>query len=349
MGAAFGGIAVALAEARPTSAEGANAPPFTTVALADVGVLAPLALAIGAGVALAALFMSPRVAVGPVEIAETLRSEPVLARSRTAALALLSGCVATAWLIVSANTARAALATGSPLPSGTALAVTSLASLAGLSAVGLALLPPVRQVLASAASRWPRAIDPLTTGGLALVLGVVLVTAGVVSGDPGGDGAGPLAVFGVLRRNELDLRPVLDTAAIAACAWLAPLTLGRRPARPLATILAIAVVVSPLALTVREARALEEDPRPALSIQREAPLGRIALALLRAATDRDHDGASTVRRRSSGEGIATTKIRRSRPSRWTSRATGSTRTARAPTCLCRPRPPRPPPRRAPPR
>ena len=292
VGAAFGGIVVALAEARSTAADGLNAPSFSAVALAGVGVLTPLVLLIGAGVALAALFLSPRGAVGPVELAQTLRAEPVLARSRTAALALLAGGVATAWLVVSANTARGALATGEPTPSGTALAVTSLGWLVGLAAVGLALLPPVRRGLAAAASRWPRAIDPMTTGGVALAVGTAVIVVGAACGDTGGEGSGPLAVFGVLRRNELDLRPVVDVAAIAACAWLAPLALGRRPIRPVLLAVSLVVVGAPLLVTVREATALEVDPRPALSIQRQAPLGRIGLALVRKATDRDHDGAS---------------------------------------------------------
>jgi choline-sulfatase len=48
----------------------------------------------------------------------------------------------------------------------------------------------------------------------------------------------------------------------------------------------------PLLVTAHEASALEADPRAALAIQRHAPLGRVALALVRKATDRDHDGAS---------------------------------------------------------
>ena len=38
--------------------------------------------------------------------------------------------------------------------------------------------------------------------------------------------------------------------------------------------------------------ALERDPAPALAVEGHAPLGRIALALARKVTDRDHDGAS---------------------------------------------------------
>ncbi len=292
-GAAIGATAVALVEARPTAAD-AHAPGFGTLALADLGVLAPLAMVIGAGVAGLALFLSPATAVGPVELAATLRAEPVLARSRTAAMALLGFGVTTAWLVVTAEVARRVLAEGSPTRAGVVLALTSTAWLVALAATGLSAMPAVRRGLASAASRWPRAIDPVTTGGLGLGLGLGLVALGVVWGDTGGEGTGPLAIFGVLKRNELDLRPALDVAIIAACAWIAPLALGGRPARPLAVAVALAAVALPLLVTVHEAGALEREPRIAVALQRQAPLGGIALSLDRKLTDRDHDGASPL-------------------------------------------------------
>ncbi|HEY3822822.1 MAG TPA: sulfatase-like hydrolase/transferase [Polyangiaceae bacterium] len=296
-GAAIGATAVALVEARPSAASAADAhgPGFGTLALADLGVLAPLAMGIGLGVAALALFLSPEAAVGPVELAATLRAEPVLARSRTAAMALLGFGVATAWLVVTAQIGRGVLAEGSPTKAGWVLGLTSTAWLVAFLAAGLSALPAVRRGLAAAASRWPRAIDPVTTGGLGLAMALGVVALGVVSGDTGGDGGvGPLGIFGVLKRNELDLRPALDVAVIAACAWVTPLALGGRPARRLAVLVALAAVVAPLVLTAREAVALEREPRIAVALQRQAPLGGIALALDRKLIDRDHDGASPL-------------------------------------------------------
>jgi choline-sulfatase len=164
--------------------------------------------------------------------------------------------------------------------------------LVALCAGALALLPPVRRGLASAATRWPRAIDPAVTGGAALGACLAVVALGVHLGDSGGDGAAVVGVLGVLKRGELDLRPVVDVAAIAACAWLAPLALTGRPARPLALLVALAGVIGPACVTVREARALERRPGVARAVERYAPLGRIGLAIARRVTDRDHDGAS---------------------------------------------------------
>jgi choline-sulfatase len=292
MGAAVGAAGVALVEARSTEATGAHGPGFGAIALADLGVLAPMALLVGAAVGLAALFLTPGAAMGPVEIAATLRAEPVLARSRAAAMALLGFGVATAWLVVTAQVARGALAGGSPAMAGSGLALRSVAWLLVWVAAGLSVLPSVRRGLAAVAPRWPRALDPVTTGAIGLAVALGVVALGIGSGDAGGEGKGMLAIFGVLRRNELDLRPALELATIAACAWIAPLALGGRAPRGGAVAAAMAVVVAPLLVTLREAWALERDPRVAVAVQRQAPLGRVGLALLRGLTDRDHDGAS---------------------------------------------------------
>jgi arylsulfatase A-like enzyme len=293
MGAAFGALAVALVEARQAVAgAGSHAPSFGDVTLAEVGVLAPVAMLVGGAVAVVSLFLEPGRPMAPSERIAMARAQSVLLRSRTAALALLSCLAATGWLVVTAHAARNVLSSGAPLAAGGALAATSLAWLLAFGALTLALLPAVRRTLAAGASRWPAAVDPATTGALGLVLSIAVVAVGAFSGDTGGEGAGPLAVFGVLRRGELDLRPVVDLLAIAACAWVAPLALGGRPARLLPLLVALAMIGVPLMVTVREARALERDPSVARAVEREAPLGRVGLALARKATDRDRDGAS---------------------------------------------------------
>jgi arylsulfatase A-like enzyme len=293
-GAAFGALIVSLVEAQQAAraVAGGNAPALGALAAADIGVLGPLAAVVGLAVAAASLFLEPERQRAPTERLAALRAQPVLVRSRTAAIALLACLCASAWLLATAHSARMALRSGAPMAAGGALAVTSVGWLVALAAIGVALLPSVRGALASAASRWAPAIDPATTCAAGLVLGAGAVAIGVATGDTGGEGAGPLAIFGVLKRPELDLRPVVDLAAIAACAWIAPLSLGGKPARPVALLLALAIVAAPLALTVHEAVALEREPSIARALEREAPLGRIGLALERKATDRDHDGAS---------------------------------------------------------
>jgi arylsulfatase A-like enzyme len=293
MGSAFGAAVVAVTEGREAvAADGGHSADAAAVVLADLGVLAPLALVVGAAVGVVALFFEPERAISPAERVATARAEPVLTRSRTASLALLAGVLSAVWLVVTAQCARAALGHDAPMVSGGSLGVFTLGWLGALMGVALALLPWVRRGLAAAAARFPRALDPASTAAVGIVLGTALIAAGVLLGDTGGGGAGPLAVFGVLKRNELELRPVGDIASIAACAWLAPLALGGRPPRPLPLAIALAAIVLPLVVTVREARDLERAPAVVRAIEHSAPFGRIGLALARKATDRDHDGAS---------------------------------------------------------
>ncbi len=293
-GAVAGALVVALFETRTiANAEGsAGGLDTSSLLLGDLGVLVPLALAVSGAVSAALLFLEPGGAVSPADYLARLREQPILARSRSAALAPLASMAATVWLVAIAGIGRRELDHGAPWEAGGVLAVTSVVWLLGASAVGLALLPPLRRGLAAVASTWPRAVDPTFTGGIGIVIGALVVAAGVRMGDTGGQGPGPLAIFGVLARPELDLRPVAALAVIAAGAWLAPVVFrDRRSALPAAAALVLGVA-APAALTAREALALERDPAVARAIERHAPLGRVGLALDRKATDRDHDGAS---------------------------------------------------------
>jgi choline-sulfatase len=296
-GSSLGALFVALFEAWEAGREtsGSHAAGFVVLALADVGVLAPVAAGVGMAVGVVSTFLEPERPVAPAERIVALRAESELDRSGAAATALLAGGVAAAWLGTTARSAAGLVGGGSPAAAGAALAVTSLVSLGGFGALALALLPSVRRGLGSAASRFPSAIDPALAMGVGLLLTAAVVVLGVCTGDTGGRGSGPLSVFGVLKRPELDLRPIVELSIIAVCAWLAPLALpvprhGTRRWPPLS--IALAFVVAPLAVTVYEAQALERDLRVARAVEQYAPLGRIALAMVRKATDRDHDGAS---------------------------------------------------------
>jgi arylsulfatase A-like enzyme len=272
-------------------AGGVNGRALFDATSAEFGVVVPLALAIGSIVAGASLFLEPDEPLGPFERVSALRREPLLARSRTAALAPLVGIAATAWIVLTAHAARWSLSAGRPIASGVTLGVIATLSLVALGALVSACVPPIRRGLASVASRWPRAVDPATTGTVGLVVLVGVVSIGASLGDTGGEGPTPLAIFGVLRRRELDLRPLANGLLVALCAWAGLLRARGRAgfSRPLVALL---IVAGSIGLTVHEASALERDPGPARAIELYAPLGRIALALDRSLTDRDHDGAS---------------------------------------------------------
>jgi arylsulfatase A-like enzyme len=293
VGALVGAGLVAGAEARTAVATAGGHPPgLLALAVAEWGVLVPLALGVGAAVAAGSLFLEPERPLLPSERIALIRAESVLARSRIAALVPLTILAATVWVVAIAQAARSVLSRGAPMAAGAALAVGSIALLIGLGAVVLSLLASVRRSLASAASHWPRAIDPVTTGALALGVGGIVIVAGMGLGDTGGEGPTPLAILGVLKRHELDLRPLVDLVAIVACAWLAPIAGAARHPRPARAAMGALAVAGALAVTAWQGVALERDASVAQTIDSFAPLGRIALAIDRKATDRDGDGAS---------------------------------------------------------
>ncbi|MGD0675336.1 MAG: sulfatase [Polyangiaceae bacterium] len=291
MGAGVGALFVSMAESRRAWVD-AGERPFGAWRLifAELGVLGPVAMSVGLAVALLSLFLEPGRPSSPAEHLAAARTAPVLARSRMAALAPLAFLAVTAWLVATAQAARVLLARAAPMSAGLALAVTSLAMLLIAAGLALACLSPLRRWLASAVAWWPRAIDPVTTGVAGIILGIVVVATGVAFGDTGGQGPPPLSIFGVLKRPELDLRPVIDLLVIAACAWTAQVTLVRRRPRFAVFVLAPLGVACLSALTAHEAVSL--DPAAAQILESHAPLARIALGLDRKATDRDGDGAS---------------------------------------------------------
>ena len=111
-GAIFGAFVVSLAEAHSAllTLPAYRSPSFQSMVLAEMGVLAPVALLVGLGVVLASIFFEPDRPLAPSERIALARCEPVLARSRTAAFAPLACLVAAGWLVISAQMGRVALA-----------------------------------------------------------------------------------------------------------------------------------------------------------------------------------------------------------------------------------------------
>ncbi|CAN5352773.1 hypothetical protein BH09MYX1_BH09MYX1_10490 [soil metagenome] len=289
-GAIIGAILVAFVEGHGAADEGGVA--YGHLAMIDAALLAPLALAVGGGVFAFGLFPEPHGARAPTEHLAAWRRMDVLPRSRLAAAAPLATLATLGALTTIAALARHALADGAPRASGLLLGLGTLAILLGFIALTLALTGPLRRWLVIAAEKRPSFLDPTRTFALGLVLAGALFGLGCAKGDTGGDGFGPFAIFGVLRRGELDLRPVIDLAALALSAYLVPIAFAQRKGIPLRTLFAVLVVLAPLVVLVRSARAMDGEPKVTRAIEGHAPFGKLALGVLRRATDRDHDGAS---------------------------------------------------------
>ena len=288
-GAGVAAVIVALVEASAASGGGDGAP-LRALALGDAGVLVPVAMVVALVVAAISVFLEPGHAKSIGEHVASARGQSVLLRSRDAAAFPIAVLAALAWTVATAHVARALFAHGNALAVGALLGAAATALALGVGVVALALVRPLRRALAAGAETMPSLLDPLTTGGAALLVAMVVVALGVRSGDTGGDG-GVLGIFGVLKRSELDLRPVVSLVAIAAGAYLAPVAFASRLSL-VRVALAALVAGGLLVLSAHEARALNDDAVVVRVIDRRAPLGRVALRLLRHVTDRDGDGAS---------------------------------------------------------
>jgi arylsulfatase A-like enzyme len=257
------------------SASSASGASFGSAWLTALGITLPYAVALGIGAgAVLAVGVSDAVRA---RMKSWLAPDDAKLRRERAWLLALAPAALLVWLLFAAGTALGALVSESaaPLAAGVSL---------GLSWVGLALSVSVlaaSRVLSGRAVSLP---SPLKTGALSLAIFALVLLAIVASGEPSGAG-GPLSLFGVLTRDELDLRPVGLLVLLALGALLAP---APRSRTALGVFAATALVPPPLLLGLAE-RELGE-PELSLAIERSAPLSGKLLGPLRRSTDRDRDG-----------------------------------------------------------
>lgn len=276
-----GGIVLALIDARWTEASGA------ALYLTEIGLIVPLTVTLGVVVGLASWFVHPHAAPTIKGMLEALRG---CGRGRPADMAAAFPLAALAlfmWATLSAQLARVLLSLEIDARiCGLAVALGSLALALVTAIFTLAVAPALRCRLAIVGSNARRWVDPAFTLGLALVVIGALFGFGVASGDVSGNG-GLFGIYGIFKRQELDLRAPGMLMAVLAAAYLAPALLGRLR---LALLLAIALL--PLGLTGHTAFALNDNGELAMAVERNAPLGKRPLALFRKLTDRDGDGSA---------------------------------------------------------
>jgi len=267
-----------------TTVEGERGPGFMTVARFEVGLLAPLALLLGTVVAGFALLLEldrPRTLR---ELWQSLWHTDPARRTKLAAFLAFFPPFVVLWATAVAHWAQSAMsAPGSNLGAGFTIATLAF----GLSLMTVAFSLAAGELISRRLSSNPSAaLDPrhALLGGL--LIGLVLVLLGSRLGNTSGEGPW-LGIWGVLRRPELDLRPVLLLALIAMGAYVAPHFSRIAPAW------ALAMAVCPFGFTYETAVALGAHPDVAGVVERGAPLGKTSLAALRRATDRDHDGYSS--------------------------------------------------------
>jgi arylsulfatase A-like enzyme len=249
--------------------------------LADAGLLAPIALLLAAASAGLRLFFHGGETPRPLAALRRLRAQEAEAQARSNALWLVAPLGFVLWLIAVANSSTRLL--GSDVSAKAAGAAIALSAL-GLFWVTSQLVPSVARALGRLSRI--RTLDPIAAVMLGVGAGILVFGYAVWSGAPSGAG-GALAVFGVFKRPELDLRAPALLLLLLACGYFVP-----HPRRRAAAFGVLVVACLPLALTLRAAHGGLESRTVALGIERDAPLGKIALSTLRKHTDHDHDGYS---------------------------------------------------------
>jgi choline-sulfatase len=282
VGAALSGsLLVGLVVGAIDSAYAIEGMPSARAALAEIGLIAPIACAVGLAVGIGRGLLLP--ASWPYLGAKVarLRALPQEKRRTLVAQTAAAAFGTLLLLVVGARVALRLLASGqSSAGAGAALALATL---------GLVLVV----VLAVAAVRAPARVlpaldpDPVLGGGLVLVLASLCFAGLVVAGTTSGAGS-PLVVFGVLKRQELDLRGTTLVLLMALGALSVPAA-RRVPVK----LVYAAVALLPLLLAPWAATA-GFDRKMSLAVERHAPLGKRLLPLARRLSDRDRDGASAL-------------------------------------------------------
>ncbi len=292
LGASLAGFFAALLDTTWARGEGDGASlEVKTFALflADAGLLSPVALLVGFALSVASVLIFPDRAPSPSSLTDWLRD---MARGRPADVAAFVPLMVLAsfvWTTLSAQLARALLAL-EIAASLVGFAIATGSIVIGLLSVlfALALTPALRRALAHAADDGRKGfVDPVRTGFAAFVLVAIMIAIGVKTGSVSGEG-GPLGIYGIFKRPELDLRAVALLMLMATSSLVVAAIGTFRQ-----TIVFAVLALSPLALLPRAAVKLGGDGLPVAQVlERSAPLGKLALGVLRKVSDRDHDGAS---------------------------------------------------------
>ncbi len=284
-GASIAALGVALLDTSwARGAEGA-AEGGLAIYLNDLGLIAPLALVLGAAAFGVGLVIDPSLSPSPSRLIASLRLRAKGRQADTAAFAPLAVLGTFFWMTLSAQFGRALLGVNAtPSLVGVAMATCTLGLGLIVGLAVLALTPPLRHTLATASEERPSSVDPVMTGGVALGLVALLFAYGVMSGTVSGEG-GFFGIYGIFKRPELDLRAPFLALMIMLAGLFAPALSGR--VRPM---LALGLALLPSLLTARAAHQLNQDSAITQAIERGAPLGHPALKILQKLSDRDHDG-----------------------------------------------------------
>lgn len=268
LGAIAGGLLASLLIAGISAVQG------QVPATSGLGLLAPVALVVSALAALWALMLH-----GVSKI--TALDDFLCCKNRRLGLLLSAPAVVCSWWLVGHLSLELLVAFEARPRVGGALVATSTLGCF----VGTAWL--VGQG-ADRLSRWVSPPSVRVTVAIALGLPALLAAALIVLGKTSGVGS-PFALFGVFKRDELDLSPVGQLLAIALPAyWGAVIGLGSQRRRLQAGVAALLVALASWSLW----NASRIEFRSAVAVERASGLFPVSLAVLQGLSDSDGDGVA---------------------------------------------------------
>ncbi|HEY3499906.1 MAG TPA: sulfatase [Polyangiaceae bacterium] len=277
-GAALAGLLAAFADAAYAS----GGVPSLRLFTAELGLVAPLSLVLGAFASVAAFALLPPEWPRLGARFERLARRPAQVRRELSLRIAFVTLAALLGLVLVTRVALRLLANTDPAPgSGAVLALATVLVAALVVAIGFG-----GAALASRAGA--RSLPgPLATGVVSLLAAALAFGLAIGTGATSGAG-GPLDVFGVFRRQELDLRaPGLLLCLLLGALIVPPV---RRRALALGLVLSAFLPLS----AVPYAAGSGFDRQTALAVERRAPLGKLLLGQARKLADRDRDGASAL-------------------------------------------------------
>lgn len=278
-------IVTALFDAVQVARATADASSFFRTWCSDAGLIAPLCLSFGLlGEAIAELLHCPDVPSW-FRLIHWLQPVDTRRRARLAAMLIAAPVVCVMAALALARVAVLCLSLPGPA---NAIGALMAAAGSGVALLGVGVVVAIGRTLGVRLRRNPP--NPVNFALVGFAAGVGALLLFVALGTTSGSG-GVLAIFGVFRRQELDLRaPTLLLLLLLvgyASSWLFGLV-GKWQR------LVVACAAIPVALLFYSARWGMNKRAVALSIERSSPLGKLMLAPLRRLTDRDKDGFSSA-------------------------------------------------------
>ena len=259
--------------------------PFFRTWGSDVGLIAPLCLAFGLlGEAIAELLHCPDVPSW-FRLMHWLQPVDTRRRARLAAMLVVAPVVCLTGSLALARVAVLCLSLPGP---GNSIGALMAAAGSGLALLGVGVVVAVGRTLGVRLRRNPP--NPAKFGLVGFAAGVGALLLLVALGSTSGSGS-VFAIFGVFRRQELDLRAPALLLLLLLAGYASSWMFGLVGKWQRLTVVSAAI---PLALLFYAARWGMNQRVVALSIERSSPLGKLMLSPLRRLTDRDKDGFSSA-------------------------------------------------------